>query len=187
MKTDDQILADLKEIGSNFALSLVSQYHKVWSSKQRFWAQKLSNERVVENDDVTSMCMYPKIVQMFAYAREAGLKRIKIKFRLSHGLNMSIGPSRKGGYYVYSERGGTYGIIDDNGALKLKLRNYLGGDRDELKNYLDQFEADPPGFASKMGKLMGACCFCSLTLSDERSLSVGYGPICAKHWKLPWG
>jgi len=184
MKTDDQILSDLREIGSNFALSLVSQYHKVWSPKQRFWAEKLSNERViVTSNDVT--ISYPNIIKMFGYAKQAGLKRLKIKFRLSSGHDMSIGPSRNGGYYVYSQRGGTYGNIDDNGTLK--LRNYPGADREEVKNYLDQFEADPPGFASKMGKLMGACCFCSLTLSDERSLSVGYGPICAKHWKLPWG
>jgi Family of unknown function (DUF6011) len=37
------------------------------------------------------------------------------------------------------------------------------------------------------GKLVGLCCFCNQRLTDERSTDVGYGPICAGHYGLPWG
>jgi len=33
----------------------------------------------------------------------------------------------------------------------------------------------------------GNCCFCRRELTDKRSTEVGYGPICADHFSLPWG
>lgn len=41
--------------------------------------------------------------------------------------------------------------------------------------------------AARWGKLYGRCVFCSLPLTDERSIAVGYGPVCAEHHGLPWG
>lgn len=41
--------------------------------------------------------------------------------------------------------------------------------------------------AAAYGHKTGACCFCWQDLTDERSVTVGYGPICAERWGLPWG
>lgn len=41
--------------------------------------------------------------------------------------------------------------------------------------------------AARFGKLWGSCVFCSRLLTDERSVAVGYGPVCADHNGLPWG
>lgn len=41
--------------------------------------------------------------------------------------------------------------------------------------------------AAAFGKTHGWCVFCSRDLTDERSLSVGYGPRCAQNQSLPWG
>jgi hypothetical protein len=49
------------------------------------------------------------------------------------------------------------------------------------------FAADPVGQAARHGHLTGRCCFCNRKLEDERSTAVGYGPICADHFGLPWG
>lgn len=46
---------------------------------------------------------------------------------------------------------------------------------------------NPAGVAAEYGHMHGHCCFCRHPLSDERSTSVGYGPICAGHYGLPWG
>lgn len=32
---------------------------------------------------------------------------------------------------------------------------------------------------------MCRCSFCGLALTDEGSVEVGYGPVCAKRWGLP--
>lgn len=41
--------------------------------------------------------------------------------------------------------------------------------------------------AAQFGALTGACVFCSRRLTDERSVTVGYGPVCADKAGLPWG
>lgn len=52
---------------------------------------------------------------------------------------------------------------------------------------LEAFADDPVGVAAAHGHLTGHCCFCNRKLEDEKSTSVGYGPVCAKHYGLPWG
>lgn len=41
--------------------------------------------------------------------------------------------------------------------------------------------------AHQFGALYGRCVFCSLQLNDERSITAGYGEICAENHGLPWG
>jgi len=57
----------------------------------------------------------------------------------------------------------------------------------DLADRLRALAADPAGVAAAFGHLHGACCFCMRALSDDRSTTVGYGPICADHFGLPWG
>lgn len=52
---------------------------------------------------------------------------------------------------------------------------------------LAEFEADPAKAAAEYGHATGSCCFCSRELTDERSVTVGYGPVCAERYGLPWG
>jgi hypothetical protein len=42
-------------------------------------------------------------------------------------------------------------------------------------------------WASQYGHAYGHCVFCALELTDERSVSVGYGQVCASKRDLPWG
>jgi hypothetical protein len=56
-----------------------------------------------------------------------------------------------------------------------------------LVSYLVDFAANPAKMAAAHGHRTGNCCFCNRPLTDERSTSVGYGPICAGHYNLPWG
>ena len=45
---------------------------------------------------------------------------------------------------------------------------------------------DPVNAAQAYGAMMSRCSFCNLPLTDEGSVEVGYGPICAANWNLPW-
>lgn len=51
---------------------------------------------------------------------------------------------------------------------------------------LHEVAADPATAAKTYGVLRGQCSFCSKPLTDDGSLEVGYGPVCAKHYGLPW-
>lgn len=41
--------------------------------------------------------------------------------------------------------------------------------------------------AALFGKAHGYCIACAHDLTDDRSLDVGYGPVCAKRYGWPWG
>ena len=56
-----------------------------------------------------------------------------------------------------------------------------------LGDKLRAFACDPAGFAGQHGRVTHNSCFCNLALTDERSQLVGYGPICADNFNLPWG
>lgn len=49
------------------------------------------------------------------------------------------------------------------------------------------FAADPAGVGAAYGKKTGSCCYCGRHLETKESLAVGYGPICAQKFGLPWG
>ena len=57
----------------------------------------------------------------------------------------------------------------------------------EIAAQLQRFAANPAQVAQESARLTGRCCFCNRPLDDERSTAVGYGPICAAHYHLPWG
>ena len=49
--------------------------------------------------------------------------------------------------------------------------------------------ADPAKAAAEYGRITSRCSFCDTKLTDDRSgasVDVGYGPICAKRYGLPW-
>lgn len=55
------------------------------------------------------------------------------------------------------------------------------------REFLDRMASDPIEFMAECSRNMGQCCYCGLPLEDDRSKTVGYGPVCAVKWGLPWG
>ena len=102
--------------------------------------------------------------------------------------------------YVAGEKSSTPGVLQ---IIRQDNKNWLGrvhpdgrvelsrGITDTLKGdlvkLLKEFAADPAGYATLHGIQTGACCFCGRFLEDYRSVSMGYGPICAEHYGMPWG
>jgi hypothetical protein len=64
------------------------------------------------------------------------------------------------------------------------------GRTDAIVRRLGELARDPAKVAAEHGKLTGRCCFCNHPLGhgkDQRSVAVGYGPDCAKHFGVAWG
>ena len=57
----------------------------------------------------------------------------------------------------------------------------------EVRSLLLELDRDPKATATAYGRRTGSCCFCSRELTDGRSVAVGYGPVCASRFDLPWG
>ena len=54
----------------------------------------------------------------------------------------------------------------------------------QIMELLTHLAEDPAGYAARHGKLTGNCCFCNRTLTDPRSTSAGFGPVCASRYGL---
>lgn len=73
-----------------------------------------------------------------------------------------------------------------NEVLDMSYLRFLADPTDVL-NTLHQMAAHPLETAILYGKKYKSCCFCGIGLTDARSIVVGYGPICAGNYGLPWG
>ena len=74
---------------------------------------------------------------------------------------------------------GRYGCISRDGT-------FITNSNSEIINKLENFGQNPAESARLYGRLTGKCCFCNRNLTDARSVVVGYGPICARHYRLPY-
>jgi hypothetical protein len=48
-------------------------------------------------------------------------------------------------------------------------------------------QVDPVAAFALWGRETGFCCFCNHEIETDESLAVGYGPVCADRYGLPWG
>ena len=165
------------------------------SEGRRFWLHKIAAERsglvARPQPDPTLTVDAGSILEMFGKAGET-LKRPAIRLRTTglggFPVRFSVAGARAkkpGSINVADpEWGGPYyGSIDPETGHYFATRSTPA----EVKELVAAFADDPAAVAAAFGKLSGNCCFCSRELSDERSTSVGYGPVCAERYGLPWG
>lgn len=162
------------------------------SSKQEFWARVIVSEKhpefngggVSRPEPKTEAVDVSAIVELLDTAKE-NLKWPKIRL---HGLSFSLAGERAkapgtvnvtdGGPYGRNE---WYGRIERDGTWTLSAKA-----TPEIIERVKAFAADPAKVGGEHGHTHGECCFCGTALSDERSTHHGYGPTCAKNWKLPY-
>lgn len=129
---------------------------------------------------------FKRVKELFDTAINNGLKRPKIKLQDKEGnkINFSLAPKTgKNPDNVYLKIGDVYcGRVTPEGQF-IKTKDCP----ESVEEFLAQFSNDPARVAAEYGHLTGNCCFCSLELTDARSVRVGYGPICAGKYGLPWG
>jgi len=194
--SDHEAMEGLKAVNSNFARDLLRKCEgRALSRDQMAWVHKLviDDARPPETADIGDL---GGILRLFATAREhLKFPKIRIAIDADTVIKLSVaGPRAKfpgtvnvtdDAPYEFTR---WYGRIHDDGDFEISRRyrddpNFLGS----LVDLLRRFARDPAGVAAAYGMLSGNCSFCSRELTDERSTEVGYGPVCAKKWHLPWG
>lgn len=56
----------------------------------------------------------------------------------------------------------------------------------EIRSFIETVIGDPIEAGKISGQKFAHCIFCGRELTAKNSLTVGYGPICAEVWGLPW-
>lgn len=120
---------------------------------------------------------------MFEQA-SAKLENPKMKFSYFQ-LYRTKGGKYPGSVYVSPKDrdSGWYARFETDGSVTFNKGKTLPSG---LLEELQSLATNPVEYVASYGKLTDNCCFCSRSLSDDRSLSVGYGKECASHYGLPY-
>jgi hypothetical protein len=191
-------LPALKAKDQDFAASLIAQHAKKGlSPKQWYWVNELAN-RANKPDAApagTQVGSVKAIVELLDTAK-AHLKRPAILVHANgQDLRLNIAgmtakvPGSINVCSVEKDSTGTrawFGRVTREGEFQ-PSRKYDATTQTAVAAALTALANDPAKAAADYGHLTGVCCFCAKQLTDERSVSVGYGPVCAKHFALPWG
>ena len=177
---------------SEFAQSLVRQYNQrgKLSDKQWHWVNKLVAELDRPAAPAAPTTDLSGVITLLQDAKQH-LKFPAIRLTASDGTPVVLkvaGDRAKEPGTVNATDGGSY--PDNRWFGRIALDGAFKPGRDCTTDVIDvlvRLGCDPATVAAEHGKLTGSCSFCRQPLSDERSTEVGYGPVCAKHFGLPWG
>lgn len=187
-------LAATKPAADSFPAKLVNDYRagRRFSPAQAAWLIKLAEEagKPRESRVLADAPKLTKVIEMFDRAAANNLKWPAIvlrvgeqDIRLSRCGDRAKSPGAVNITDLDRENGRKwFGRIERDGSF---VRGYEY--RDDLRPLLEELADNPAKVATEYGKLTGRCCLCNRKLEDERSTAVGYGPVCAKHYGLPWG
>jgi hypothetical protein len=202
--TPDDVMAFLKarveELPANdvsFAYSLIGAgVARGLSEKQLKWARKLSARIINPKAAVQAVDLgdVSGLVELFDKAAAAGIKWPKLRALTPSGETLRIhraGEKSKhlGQIMVTTKRHDEnvyYGRVDLEGRFH-PSQQVSPEMIEDAKPALIAMATDPATAGKAYGKATGSCAFCALPLDDGRSVSVGYGPVCAENFGLPWG
>jgi len=196
-----------REFAVSIAATAVSK--KLLSEKQYFWLTKMAyySKADYEGGFAPNQKYKPPLEEVYVQEVDNIFKLMKHAAGHSGGdptilitehLLLKYTGQGKGGkkhpnhilLIVRGENGNSklVGTVHPNGTTQIRLQNLPAGVKPQgILDLLADFNKDPSSAAASYGHQFSKCCFCSLSLTDETSVKVGYGPICAKKFGLPYG
>lgn len=183
--SNEQAIEICSKLPSEFARELVAKSGRL-SYNQWVWVHKLAVESLTPKQEVVALNDLSAVVALFDSARQSGLKRPIIRLRVANTpvrIKQAGADSRNAGcLYITGEDFDTYyGKVSAEGVFT-PARSCS----EAITNLLREFAADPVRVAAEYGQVTGDCCFCGKELKDDRSVSAGFGPVCAKKFNLPY-
>jgi hypothetical protein len=189
-----EVFHKLNARDQDFASSLLSS--KRLSDKQLYWVGELTRRANGDIPAATTVDVgnVKGIVDLLDRAAKH-LKRPAVIVR-ANGRDIRLNVAGRkakvpGSINVCGAAGGFgdrdwYGRVTRDGKFE-PSRKYDTNTVTAVAAALQAMASDPAKAAAAYGHMTGVCCFCNTALTDARSLAVGYGPVCAKHYELPWG
>lgn len=176
----------------SFAMNLLAKATRyTLSDKQMYWVAKLADKATAPAPAPIATVTVAPIIDLLNGAMARGLKHPKIRLATPEGEPVVLAILGERSRYAGSVRltdgapfgeSVYYGRITPDGALI-----GAGAMTDTVRDLVIAFAADPATMGALIGRRVGACCFCARRLDTTESLAVGYGPVCAEKYGLPWG
>ena len=188
---------------ASFAQSLLNQAHESkihggapLSLKQWRWVRTLADRAATPAPAPATKLDFSAVTEMFAAAGAKSKRLPKIRLQLPDGRPVVLKPAGSG-----ATRPGTVNVTDGkafgNNVWYGRVDPVSGAWEPSSKvdpettasvtALLTAFAAEPLMVAKAYGEETHNCCFCGIELTDERSKTAGYGPVCAEKYNLAWG
>jgi hypothetical protein len=178
---------------ADFAAKLCAEHgRRGLTEKQSDWVYRLLDRVNGAEAPPPAVGDVRPLLALFDRALAAGLRFPKIRLRAADGLPVVIGRagerSKAPGSLTVTdgagfESGRYFGRIDPGTGALTRGRDCTPA----VVTALTELAQDPAARAAIHGHATGYCCFCARSLEDARSVGVGYGPVCAEKFGLPWG
>lgn len=176
--------------GDAFCSRILKEYRGRWGwdDRWRAWGHIIAMREHAkrQQQQPAGVAGFHRLVGMMQSAFEAGIEFPKIRF---DGLVLSrSGPRSKNPGVIFVMTDGSFfdrstlGKITPDG-----LWHRVDRCTDEQEARVRALATDPGEVLAAYGRRTGVCSFCRRELSTKASLAVGYGPICADRFGLPWG
>lgn len=187
-----------------FAESLLKQYAErgSLSEKQMYWVSKLALVGHPAPVAAPAPAAPPistqlangfnQVVALFDRAQAAGLAFPKIRLETEDGTKVVLrrlgASSNSPGFISVTDAGKSFqtrryfGKVSPQGTFFGAPATTPG-----VAKLLQDLARDSAGTAALYGHKHSSCCFCGLELKTRESVAMGYGPICAQKFGLPWG
>lgn len=191
--------ADAGRNVSSFGLDLCAKMFRYGlSDRQLPWLHKIAMELVAPPAPkalpTTGASLLPLVAMLQTAAQTLKAPRVKVTFPGVNAvpeitLQLSVaGPTAKVPGSLNVTDGGPYGANVWFGRIRLD-GTFEPARRcpEHILLALELWAADPVAIAKAHGRRTASCCFCRRKLETRESLAVGYGPICADKFGLPWG
>lgn len=169
---------------TEFAKSLINKFkNQPLTSNQLFWLHKLALQTQTTSQSIEISGTLQAVTIMLEKA-SAKLQKPSIRIMGEGKQELKLYPGfsekYKGWIFIYADNKiNCLGSIDPTGIFRHQK---------DCPNWvilaLQKFADNPHQAAQEYGTLTGRCCFCYQRLSTETSLSLGYGPICARNYGL---
>lgn len=179
----------------SFAGDLVRQFNERGrlSMKQWEWVDRLTRRAGTDCAEETARVEnLSPLVDMFD---RAGAKlrypKIKLSSETSFGAPLELGRAGEKARFpgsVNVTNGGPFGSSIFYGRVGRDGTFVPSRDCPKaLVEFLAELSRDAADVVGSYGRKTGGCAMCSRPLTDPRSVEVGYGPVCADRFGLPWG
>lgn len=195
--SDDEMFAKFIELHlagriprSDFSGSLMQQARaKRGTPEQRWWMHELvlrATGAATEAPGADSVVgKLARVAEMIATAAASRDPMIKLVVDDRHRIGIfGKAPSRVCRREIDDEKWTMIGRLAADGILTERSGQRF--QESELQTLIE-YDADPVFASRDHGLRHGWCCFCGLALTADASVTVGYGPICADKYGLPWG
>lgn len=195
MREMESRLEEFDEQVRPFIISVLDQYfgQGTISYKQKEAVLRIYGDHVKEGIQLDG-----DLAATFLMLRMAGehLERPKMQFRVDdseHDLafifNKEINQPAwvTNAYSRQSYQHFTYGKLLPTGEFKVRNGASRRPEWPAVLEFVNLLARDPLQAARMSAARVGRCSFCWKELTDPESKSHGYGPVCAKHFQLPWG